>query len=339
MCCGGKALSVFLKDLSAATYQPHLLHGQDRQWQQTNCYVDLWIELLASLKQEPRAMLGFTLAQDFEGDQFTFFKVPLEDLESLYGLKVQELAIFDRLEHHVITQLERGRLVLVEMDGYYLPDTRGVSYRTLHPKTTIAINQLDMAQRRMGYFHNAGYYELGGEDFDGIFGRLPHQLGRADALFPYAEFVKLPAPLPLPAPQDLAQQALILLRRHLARRPQSNPLLAYQQDFAAHMIALANRDEAYFHLYAFNTLRQMGANFELLGAHLAWLGEQGILQTQALHVACAACETLSSGGKTLQFQVARAVARRRFAELEKGLDPLVSAYDTLMQELDILLSH
>ena len=36
--------------------------------------------------------LGFTAAQDFEGDQFTFTKFPLEDLETLFGLKATELA-------------------------------------------------------------------------------------------------------------------------------------------------------------------------------------------------------------------------------------------------------
>ena len=53
-----------------------------RIWPETNCYVDLWIEVLAAAGFTPEAMLGFTLTQDFEGDQFTFFKVPLEDLES-----------------------------------------------------------------------------------------------------------------------------------------------------------------------------------------------------------------------------------------------------------------
>ena len=97
-------------------------------WPETNCYIDLWIEVLAARGLPPEAMFGFTLTQDFEGDQFTFFKVPLEDLEALYGIRSTELAIYDRVETHVAEQLRRGRLCLVEMDSFYMPDTHGVGY-------------------------------------------------------------------------------------------------------------------------------------------------------------------------------------------------------------------
>ena len=30
-------------------------------------------------------------------------------------------------------------------------------------------NSIDLAERRLGYFHNAGYFELEGDDFDGVF--------------------------------------------------------------------------------------------------------------------------------------------------------------------------
>ena len=72
-----------LKGLNPADYRPHELHGAGRDWPQTNCYVDLWIEVLHSMGYAPEAALGFTLLQDFEGDQFTFFKFPPEDLELL----------------------------------------------------------------------------------------------------------------------------------------------------------------------------------------------------------------------------------------------------------------
>ena len=66
------------------------------------------------------------MRQDFEGDHFTFFKFPLEDLEALFGLAVQELAIYDSVESHTLSQLERGRLVLIEVDSHWLPDARPV---------------------------------------------------------------------------------------------------------------------------------------------------------------------------------------------------------------------
>jgi hypothetical protein len=87
--------------MNVRKHQSHVLHQGERVWAETNCYVDLWIELLHGYGLDPRAALAFTVTQDFEGDQFTFFKFPLEDLDKLYGLQVQELAIYDSLEDRV----------------------------------------------------------------------------------------------------------------------------------------------------------------------------------------------------------------------------------------------
>lgn len=144
--------------LDPNTYVQHPLHSSERMWPETNCYIDLWIEVLASKGLSPEAMFGFTLTQDFEGDQFTFFKVPLEDLEALYGVRATELAIFDKVEDHIATQLERGRICLIEMDSFYMPDTHGVGYQKEHGKTTVAINRLDLEKRELDYFHNAGFF-------------------------------------------------------------------------------------------------------------------------------------------------------------------------------------
>ena len=130
---------------------------------------------LAALGHDPHAMLGFTVIQDYEGDQASFFKVEAADLERLYGLRLAELSIFDRLEAHVVEQAKRGRIVVVEVDGHWLPDTQGVSYRLTHPKTTIGVAAIDTDAREIVYFHNSGLYRLSGEDYDGIFG----EIGRA----------------------------------------------------------------------------------------------------------------------------------------------------------------
>src|SRR6185312_4334966 len=71
-----RAVSARVFGLNAATYSPHDLHRTERIWLETNCYVDLWIELLHTLKLDPVASMAFTLAMDFEGDQWTFFKQP-----------------------------------------------------------------------------------------------------------------------------------------------------------------------------------------------------------------------------------------------------------------------
>jgi len=72
-----------LGSLDPATYAPHRLHGPDRPFPETNCYVDVWIELLHAHGLDPMAMLGFCAAIDWEDDQWTFFKPPLADLEAL----------------------------------------------------------------------------------------------------------------------------------------------------------------------------------------------------------------------------------------------------------------
>jgi hypothetical protein len=156
-------------------------------WPITNCYIDAWTLILNDWELDPVAGLGVTVAQDYEGDQFTFFKYMHDDLERLYGIVVGELTIYASLEEQIEEQVRRGHLVLAEADGWYLPDTRATSYRTQHTKTTIGIDSIDVAAGELGYFHNVGHYRLTGEDYAGVFRKLPHQASD-DALPPYVEF-------------------------------------------------------------------------------------------------------------------------------------------------------
>ncbi|MBW3629354.1 MAG: DUF1839 family protein [Gemmatimonadetes bacterium] len=314
--------------LDPTTYRPHDLHTGERIWPETNCYVDLWIELLHALDFEPRAALGFTVEMDFEGDQFTFFKFPPEDLQALFGLSVRELAVYESVEQHAATQLLCGRPVLAEVDSFYLPDTAGTAYRREHVKTTVAIINLDRDACRLGYLHNSGYHELEGEDFDGVFRRMPLLRDNPDILFPYVEFVKRDgSALTGPA---LVAGAVELLRAHLRRRPATNPLSKFRRDFPGHVQMLMERPMTYFHLYTFNVLRQLGANFELLGDHCAWLQAGG--ETGLDEVATAARE-LASVAKALQFQLARAVNRKKSADHSPTLDAMERAHDTALGAL------
>ena len=317
-------MTAVFADIDPAGYRPHALHASDRIWPETNCYVDLWIEVLSTHGVAAEAMLGFTLTQDFEGDQFTFFKVPLEDLEELYDIRVTELAIFDSVEAHVTEQIRRGRLCLVEMDSFFMPDTRGVGYRQDHGKTTVAINRLDIPGRRMDYFHNGGYFRVEGDDLEGMF-----QLSADDGalpFLPYTEFAKFP-----PVCTSMEHQRQVaerLLRRHFARRPLQNPISAFASVFPAQVEAVAERPFGYFHKYAFNTLRQFGANFELLAAHLHWLGgDDGFVRERAEAV------RIAEIAKSVQFQIARAVTRKKFDPLASALDPAIEAWDKLYADL------
>lgn len=314
-----------LPTISPATFKPHPLHDPQRSWPETNCYIDLWIEVLHAYGLDPLAALGFTVAQDFEGDQFTFFKFPLEDLQSLFGLSVQELAIYDTVEAHTAEQLDRGNLVLVEMDSFYLPDTRGTAYRQEHVKTTVGVAQLDAVHQKLGYFHNAGFYELSGEDFDGVFRRLPHLKADPDVLYPYVEFVKM-HPGAGHSGDGLVAAAVKLLKWHLKHRP-TNPIAKFRAEFPRHLDRLATRPMAYFHLYAFNVIRQLGANFELLGAHCQWLKAHG---EDGLDGAIAASEQIATTAKGLQFLLARAVNKKKFGDFTPTLETLERAHDTAL---------
>jgi hypothetical protein len=319
----GLTMKEAISGLDAATYKPHALHDLAQDWPETNCYTDLWIEVLQALGVAPQAMLGFTLRQDFEGDQFTFFKTPLEDLEELFGISVGELAIFDDLEKHIATQATRGRLVLVEVDAFFLPDTREVSYRSSHSKTTIGVNGIDLVAKRLTYFHNAGYFELEAEDYEGLFAMFRH--ARAGGhLFPYAEFAKIPANVRRPS-RPLCEK---ILARHLKNRPELNPFRSWQKHIVAEVEDLRSRPEGYFHVYAFNTLRQAGANFALLATHLEWLDATGYSREVM------AAKEISQNAKSMQFQLARALARRKTQALYESVTPMADAWDRLMLALE-----
>jgi hypothetical protein len=319
---------VDLLGLDPATWKPQLLHAGDRVWPETNCYVDIWAELLPALGHPAEAALAFTVLQDFEGDHFTFFKFPLDDLQSLFGLAVQELAIYDSVEVHTLEQLRRGRPVLIEVDSYWLPET-APAYRQQNVKTTVAAIALDPARRRLGYFHNTGYHVLSGEDYDGLF-RQPAAPG---VLFPYVEFVKRDAPA-------LAGGALVsastdLLRRHLKHRPKTNPVTAWRAALPRHFEGLAARDMDYFHLYAFNLPRQLGANFEMLGTYLEWLGRNG---QAGLAEAAVAGRRIAEAAKSVQFQLARMAHRRKFDENAVQLGAIEADYELIFTTLVARLS-
>ena len=110
-------MTVDVLGLWADTFAPHPLHGSERSWTETNCYVDVWIEVLHALGLDPLAAAAFTLGCDFEGDQWTFFKYPPEDLRALYGIDVAEMNVWRPVVDHVEEQLAMGRLCTVEGDA------------------------------------------------------------------------------------------------------------------------------------------------------------------------------------------------------------------------------
>lgn len=307
-----------IPSLDQADYEPHGLHREASAWPETNCYVDLWIGVLHALELEPVAMLPFCFGADFEGDQWTFLKPSLDDLWTLYGIDVQELNVWDRLSAHVQEQVSRGHLPLVEVDSFYLPDSAGTAYRREHTKTTIAVNAIDLDAEHLGYFHNGGYFALEGDDLRGVL-RIGEAMG-SECLPPYAEFAKLGRRFRLP-PDRLLNASLCAARRHLIRRPDQNPL----GKFRAHL-ALAMETEnrpadpvGYYHRYAFATVRQLGAGFQMAATYVRWLEAQRPL---GLGDAAVACDGISDGAKALLFKMARAANTNKPLQYEAVLEQM-----------------
>lgn len=298
-----------------AHYRKHDLHGADRAWPETNCYVDLWIEVLHTLKLDPRACLAFTLAGDWEGDQWTFVKPPHADLLSLYGIDVQELAVWRPMVAHVLEQVQLGRLVVAEADAFFMPDTASTDYRVQHTKTTIAIQEIDVTGKRLGYFHNAGYFTLSGDDFDGVLA--------AQTLPLFAEFARLDR-LVRHEPAALATLAQHSMQAHLARLPKSNPLRRFQERFVADLPWLIQQDLALWHQYAFATLRQLGACFELAASFTRWLEAHG---NPKLASAARDFDLISTTAKAMVLKGARAVNAKRPSDFSEPLSAMTSAWD------------
>lgn len=315
-----------LLGIDATTYRPHPLHQTERTWTETNCYVDLWIELLHALGLDPVAGAAFALSTDFEGDQWTFFKYPPEDLRALYGLEVAEMNVWKPVLEHVLEQLQLGRLLTVEADSWYLPDTQGVSYRLAHVKSTIVPQMVDPEARRLGYFHNAGYFELEGENFDGVFrsGGVPDPT----VLPPYVESVRLDRVRRDPGP--LVAGAVQLAREHLARRPTTNPMVRFEERLRADVPWLATQDLEMFHQYAFGTCRQCGASAELAASFVDWLDahDGGGLAPVAEEL-----RSVAEGAKGLQFALAR-VVRGKDVDLHAPFEQMGRSWEAAMGGLD-----
>ncbi|MCA1572339.1 MAG: DUF1839 family protein [Chloroflexi bacterium] len=311
--------SVHLFGHDPATYRPHAVHDDQRSYPETNCYTDILIELLHARGDEPLAMLGSNVRADFEGDQWTFFKPSLPDVELLFGVDIHEMQPYRPLPLQIGELLQEKRTLTVEVDAWYLPDTVATSYRTEHVKTSIAVEAIDRDAERLRYYHNRSLFELGGEDYRGLF-RIG--AGPYDELAPYTELVRFDMGARLQG-NDLRAAALHLLRGHLSRLPDTNPFLRFGERLEADLPAVLAGDVDEFHRYAFATIRMAGAGFELTASHVDWL-----LGTTAA-VTSAGMMRIVEGSKLLGFKL----ARRRPFDPGPIVGQLASAWDEAMAAL------
>jgi hypothetical protein len=303
-----------------ATYRPHRLHSSSRSYQETNCYADLLIELLHGCRFEPLAAFGHLVRMDFEGDQWTFFKPPPEDLELLYGIDIHEMQPYRPLPRQIAEQIAQGRTIIVELDSWYLPDTAATSYRREHVKTSVAADAIDPEAEVLRYFHGTGLHELREEDYRGVF-----RVGETapEMLPPYTEIVRFDAGEPLTGEQ-LRGAARRLLIGHLARRPRSNPFERFGASLTVALDGLLSAELEAYHAYAFATVRMAGSAFEVAADHAGWL-----LGERAAPVQSAMGEIVE-GCKALSFRL----ARRRAFDPAPSIATLAAAWQTAIDGLE-----
>jgi hypothetical protein len=312
--------AVSLFGLDPATYAPHEVHGADRAYPETNCYTDILVELLHARGDEPLAALGFTVRLDFEGDQWTFFKPPPEDLELLFGVDIHEMQPYRALPDQIAEQLAQGRTMTVELDSWWLPDTAATAYRNAHVKTSVAVEAIDREGERLRYFHNASLYELEGEDYRGAFepGPLP----------PYTELVRFDAGPRLQG-EELRDAGRWVLRKHLSRRPRSNPFERFGAALGRELPALLEGDAQRYHDYAFANVRMAGAAFEICASSVRWLyGADAWRASDAML-------RIVDGCKVLSFKL----ARRRAFDPAPPIADLAAAWDEAQAALDAVAAH
>lgn len=308
-----------LPGIDPGPHVPHWLHGSGRLYPETNCYTDVLIELLHARGDEPLAVLGSTLAGDFQGDQWTFFKPDPADLRDLFGVGVHEQMPYRHWPTQIAEQLRAGRTQLLEADAWHLPDTTGVSHRIEHVKSTIAVAALDEAGERLEYFHNGGCHTLAGDDYRAT---LRTDDAFAEALPLYTELVRFDAG-PRLRGAALRLAARERLAGHLRRRPQTNPFtrLADWLDATPPPETAGGGSPA--HLRIFATARMAGAAAELAAAHVIWLlADEG-------GPAAARLTTVAEGCKVLAFRIARG----RPFDAAACLAPVAAAWEVALDDL------
>ncbi len=326
MAAGSTATAVSLFGLDPASYRPHAIHAPgERTYTETNCYSDILIELIHARGDDPLAAMGFTVRMDFEGDQFTFFKPPPEDLEALYGIDIHEMQPYRPLPLQISEQIAAGRTLIVELDSWYLPDTSATSYRREHVKTSVIAEAIDAESERLVYFHNTSLHELDGEDYRGCF-----RIGRPfsdDVLPPYTELLRFDAG-PRLSGDELRSQARSLLAAHLARRPATNPFSRFGAQLAADLPRLLEGEPSDYHDYAFATVRMFGSAFEITASHVEWLlGEEGA-------VAATELQSIVESSKVLSLKL----ARRKPFDPQPLVESIAESWEIAMKSLDATVS-
>jgi hypothetical protein len=282
---------------------PATLPVQDRIWPETNRYTDVWLSVLSALRLDPVACLPYTLAVDFLDDQWTQVRPSHDDLYLLYGIEVQTLTLWRPLTDHLQEQLGAGRLVIVDVPARGLPDGAG---GLLHPRRateTIVVNEIDVQQERLGFFHRTDYRVVQGAAYRQLL--HPESGPDTDTLVGRAEVINLHNLVRRPS-DTLRHLSHQLLEKYLGRVPTRHPLRRWKRRFTHEVMPLLSGGPTHYQHWADAGPHQLGAAFELASVYLLWIGG-GTGGTAHLMQAADAFRQLSVLARTLLLKGARAV--------------------------------
>jgi hypothetical protein len=153
----------------------------------------------------------------------------------------------------------------------------------------------------------------------------------APRLAPHVESVKFPPRLRRHR-RAVVGTSVELLRTHLARCPDENPFQRYAATFANDLASLGGQPLTRFHAYAFATLRQCGAAFDLACAYLHWLQSHGEPELEQIATNCA---VIASTAKALQLKTARFVSTGRAFDPSPLLDTMAVTWETVVSALSV----
>jgi hypothetical protein len=122
--------------------------------------------------------------------------------------------------------------------------------------------------------------------------------------------------------RPLVERSIAVLRKQIELIPVANPFPSFKARIETDLKWLMNEPIDTFHLYSFATLRQFGACYELSATYLRWLEQHGEVE---LNDIAHAFTELSDGAKTMQFQLARAMARHKPLDLST-LDAMAATW-------------
>ena len=115
--------------------------------------------------------------------------------------------------------------------------------------------------------------------------------------------------------------ARALLARHLARRPADNPVSRFGERFAARpAVDHEAKGSPHYHAWAFATVRQLGAAFELAALHV------GGSTTRCSRPRPRRSTTISQTAKAFILKAARAVNAKRPLDARPMFDEMAAAW-------------